>query len=85
MILTITEVAEATRLSPTSIRRMIARGDFPKPVELGVRKILFRGTDIAEFVMSRSPAADEEPEHWATRLQTLMVSLSASKKQSDGR
>ena len=85
MILTITEVAEATRLSPTSIRRMVARGDFPKPVSFGVRKILFVGRDIAEFVMSRSPAAEEEPEDWANRLQKLMVSLSASKKQSDGR
>jgi predicted DNA-binding transcriptional regulator AlpA len=77
MILTLPEVARATRLSPTSIRRMVSKNLFPRPVEYPCRKTVWRADQVAEWVMRRSPLKEESPETWADRLKALVGSLTA--------
>lgn len=43
--------------SYSSIRRDMARGDFPKPVQIGPRAIGWRAEDVQAWLDSRTPAA----------------------------
>lgn len=44
-------------LSPATIDRAVKSGDFPAPVAVGRRRF-WRGSDIAQWIASRTPAID---------------------------
>jgi prophage regulatory protein len=46
-----------TSLSEMTIRRMIERGEFPRPVKLSSNRVAWRETDVAAFINSRTPVA----------------------------
>jgi prophage regulatory protein len=43
-------------LSPSSIYRLLAKGDLPKPVQLTDRAVAWRSAEIDEWIASRQPA-----------------------------
>ena len=47
------EVADTVRLSQATIYRMIGRGEFPAPVQLGPRAVGWREADVVEWLESR--------------------------------
>lgn len=57
MILRKRKVEEISGRSYSSIRRDIARGVFPQPVQIGPRAIGWRSEDIQAWLDSRAPAA----------------------------
>ncbi len=44
------EVAEALHTTPASLAQMRYRGDGPKFVRVGRRRVLYRWSDIEEFI-----------------------------------
>ena len=58
-ILRIHHVAKRTGLSKTSIRTMAARGDFPKPIPLGLRMVGWVESEVTEWVDQRVRERDE--------------------------
>ena len=51
------QVEELTGRSYSSIRRDMARGAFPKPVQIGPRAIGWRSDEVRAWLTSRSTAA----------------------------
>lgn len=51
------EVRTITGLGKTTIYRMIQRGEFPKPVQLGGRAVGWRKSGICEWIDTRPEAA----------------------------
>jgi len=50
------QILERTRLSKSTLRRMIERGDFPSPVRLtGMRAIAWRDDEVSAWIESREP------------------------------
>lgn len=47
-------IAKSLGLDPSTVAKMSARGDFPKPFDLGIRKKVYRLEDVQRW--------------WATRL-----------------
>jgi prophage regulatory protein len=47
------EVIALTTYSRASIYRLIARGEFPRPIKIGALKIAFRERDILKWLDSR--------------------------------
>ena len=45
-------------ISRSTLYEMKARGDFPKPVQIGARAVGWRSTDIDSWLESRSPQGD---------------------------
>lgn len=56
-ILRIQQVMQLTGLSRTTIYEMMAKGTFPKQVQLGPRTIGWRVYDIREWLLTRQTAA----------------------------
>lgn len=50
------QVEELTGRSYSSIRRDMARGEFPRPVQIGPRAIGWRSEDVRAWLNSRAPA-----------------------------
>lgn len=50
-------VLERTALSNTSLYRLIAKGEFPKPIKLGPRAVAWVEEDIQEWIESRIAAS----------------------------
>lgn len=46
-------VKERTGLSEATIRRMVVRGDFPAPVQLGARAVGWKSDQVDEWIRSR--------------------------------
>ena len=46
-------VIERTGLANSTLYYLIARGDFPIPVKLGVRSVAWRKTEIDDWINSR--------------------------------
>lgn len=55
-ILRLNEVKEQTRLSKATIYRMLARGEFPRPISLTDRLRGWRRADIDNWLESRESA-----------------------------
>jgi prophage regulatory protein len=51
------QVEELTGRSYSSIRRDMARGDFPKPVQIGPRAIGWRSQEVRAWLESRTTAS----------------------------
>jgi prophage regulatory protein len=49
-------VLELTGLSTSTIYAMMARGDFPRPVRLGIRAVGWRESDVRDWLESREQA-----------------------------
>lgn len=50
-------VLERTALSNTSLYRLIAKGEFPKPIKLGPRAVAWVEGDIQKWIESRIAAS----------------------------
>lgn len=48
------EVEKITALSKSTLYRMIARGDFPPPMRLGLRAVGWRASTISAWVSERT-------------------------------
>jgi len=51
-LLRITQVRELIPLSKPSIYRLMAQGNFPKPITLGGRSVFWIKSDIEEFIQN---------------------------------
>lgn len=61
------EVFNRVALSRTTIWRMMARGEFPKPVHLTPHRIAWRESDINEFVANQRPSENPLPKRRTNR------------------
>ncbi len=52
-----TEVVNALPFSSTHIRRLIAQGEFPKPVKLGLRRNAFVEQEIVDWLEAKRDGA----------------------------
>jgi prophage regulatory protein len=52
VLLRVREVSARTRLSRTSIYRLVRAGNFPPPVATGVRLIAWRSSDIDDWMVA---------------------------------
>ncbi|MGR2740721.1 helix-turn-helix transcriptional regulator [Billgrantia sp. Q4P2] len=50
-------VLERTALSNTSLYRLIAKGEFPKPIQLGPRAVAWVEDEIEKWIDSRISAS----------------------------
>lgn len=50
-------VLERTALSNTSLYRLIAKGEFPKPIKIGPRAVAWVEDDIQKWIESRIVAS----------------------------
>ena len=48
------EVAERVHYTPVHIRRLIKSGDFPKPIKLGGRRVVFDSAEIDEWLQAKA-------------------------------
>lgn len=55
-LLTCREVAKFTRLSRSSIYRLMKAGEFPRPIRVGPNSVRWRTSDIANWSDSRPTA-----------------------------
>ena len=55
-VLTMRQVVDRTTLKRSTIYKMMARDEFPAPIQLGRKRIGWRESDIVEWIRSR-PAA----------------------------
>ena len=53
------EVERLTGLSRASIYRLMAHGDFPRPLRVGVRGVRWRSEDIDRWLAGREVAGSE--------------------------
>ena len=53
------DVEELTGLSRASIYRLIAEGEFPRPVRVSATAVRWRASDIAVWIQSRPVATSE--------------------------
>lgn len=51
------EVAQQTSLSLSTLRRMVQRGEFPKPRQLSPRRIGWGATDVGRWLSERNGVA----------------------------
>lgn len=58
MLIHLTEVREAVRLSESTIRRMISKGAFPAPAKVANR-LMWRRDDIEQWVEDQFDKAQE--------------------------
>ena len=59
-MLKIGEVSRITTLGKTVIYGLIKEGDFPKPRQLGARRVAWREDEVQAWMVSR---AEANPEH----------------------
>ncbi len=84
MIMTLQDISKACKLSDSTVRRLVAAGEFPEPLEYPCRKAVWRADQVAEWVMERSPAHhEEEPTEWIKRMNILLSSLLNESSTSD--
>lgn len=50
-------VKDRTSLSEMTIRRMVERGEFPRPLKIAPNRIAWRETDLDAWINSRVEAA----------------------------
>ena len=55
-LLTRAEVEAKTRLSTTTLYRMMRAGQFPSPVRVGMRAVRWKSSEIDEYLESRPRA-----------------------------
>ena len=60
-LLTLAEVKELTGLGRSAVYDNMARGDFPKPLKIGMRAVRWRRTEIEEFIASAQRATYTKP------------------------
>ena len=60
------EVETITGLSRSSIYAMIARGDFPAPVKIGMRAAAWPANEVASWIEARIHARDADKPPAAT-------------------
>ena len=53
------EVLEITGLSKSVLYEMVNRGDFPRPLRIGLRAVAWRQEDIQQWLDSLPPATGE--------------------------
>jgi excisionase family DNA binding protein len=58
--LTLAETAARLGLSDTTLRQMIARGNFPRPVRVGAKKLFFPEADVREYLERQEAARHQE-------------------------
>ena len=51
------DVERLTGFSKASIYRLMASGEFPTPIRLGVRAVAWRASDIEAWLASRDPVS----------------------------
>lgn len=58
--LTLKETTARTKLSRTSIYKLINHSDFPKPIKLGTKCLRFAADEVDAWMESRRAARDEK-------------------------
>lgn len=53
------EATKLTGLSRSTLRRMVERGDFPPPLQLGLRSIGWLEDEVLEWLESRPRASSD--------------------------
>lgn len=53
-VLRLPDVQAITKLSRTTLYRLTANGDFPKPIALGQRAVGWRLSDVNEWIAARA-------------------------------
>lgn len=56
-LLALPTVLDKTSLSEPTIRRMMERQEFPRPVKLSANRVAWREPDVNEWINGRSVAA----------------------------
>lgn len=56
-LLALKAVKDRTSLSEMTIRRMVERSQFPRPLKLSSNRVAWRESDVAEWISSRTVAA----------------------------
>ena len=54
------EVERLTGFSKASIYRLMAAGEFPTPIRLGVRAVAWRARDVEAWLASRAPVSYDD-------------------------
>lgn len=82
-ILRLPDVIRVTGLSKTSIYRMIAEGEFPRPVQLGKQAVGWKSSAIQQWNESREEVPlDAGP--WAVRREPAADLRAASGRRTPG-
>lgn len=55
-ILDVKKVSYLTTLSPTTIQRMVKKGDFPRPLQISPNRIAWSSVEVEEWILSRPEA-----------------------------
>lgn len=55
------EVENITGLSRSTIYLYISRGDFPKPIKIGIQAVAWQESVIQDWIASRVAASDSNP------------------------
>ncbi|MCU7376166.1 AlpA family transcriptional regulator [Paucibacter sp. O1-1] len=56
-LLRLPKVMNTTGLGRSTIYRMVAKKQFPRPIKISVRAVAWRQTDIADWIEARTPPA----------------------------
>ena len=60
-LLTRRDVERLTRLSRSSIYQLMAEQDFPRPIRIGARAVLWHEHEVLAFIASRPHAGTDRP------------------------
>ncbi len=52
----ICELSERLGVSESTIRRMVKRGEFPKPIQMSTRAVRWRESDVMEWLDRQRPS-----------------------------
>ena len=66
-LLTITEVVNITRISQSTITKMVSNGTFPKNVHLSIRRNLWNSEDISSWINGTPGRQELKPVQHAKR------------------
>ncbi len=68
-LLKIDQVLEVCAISNSTLYASISRGEFPKPVKVGVRAVAWRQVDVLEWIESRPSATNPPRRHTTARVE----------------
>ncbi|MEX0733322.1 MAG: AlpA family phage regulatory protein [Steroidobacteraceae bacterium] len=88
-LLNVRDLAARTRLSVAGVYKLIAKGELPKPIKIGVRTSRWRADELAVWLEARSrdasaspnPKAAKHADELTTPLEAELRHVSASAKR----
>ena len=56
-LLSMADVKQLTSLSASSVHRKVAAGEFPRPLQVGQRRVAWREAEVREWLAALEPTA----------------------------